>query len=157
MLNKGREGDILLDRLKLFERLIIEDESSNLVLDMRHLVYLNILTSIAKEYQTLSISGNLSLLLEYISDLETFFTREITIGGSKRQVLIEAPAWLNEEFLVDESEFEFEAPKSLENTTNNIISPIETSADINQLEKNKDSSHNPSIHKEETKNEVEGE
>jgi len=92
MLNKGREGDILLDRLKLFERLIIEDESSNLVLDMRHLVYLNILTSIAKEYQTLSISGNLSLLLEYISDLETFFTREITIGGSKRQVLIEAPA-----------------------------------------------------------------
>ncbi len=94
--------------------MVIEEESSTLVLDMRHSVYHNILQAITAEYQAVSVTGNLPLLLEYIGDLEGFFQSDIGIGGSRKQKAVSPPDCLDQEFLVNESEFEFDAPKSKE-------------------------------------------
>jgi hypothetical protein len=90
-INKNREPEIFLDRIKLFKTLVVEEDAPSLILDMRHSIYFNILSKIAEDLHKFTQMGNTSQLLEHIGDLETFFNDEIIIGGSKQQSAIKRP------------------------------------------------------------------
>lgn len=135
--NKNRDTDIMLDRVKLFRNMIIESDNNVFNVDMRYTSYYNILNNIANTSQQMSEAGNSKKILELISDLEVLFNEEITVGGLNVQEEIEIPDFLDEPFKVNEEEFDFTTskpePKTLDsptklngNSTNNIISPQES-------------------------------
>lgn len=82
--NKGWEADIIQDRLKLIRTLITETEFMG--------IYLDILSTLTQYTQSLSESGSLKEILDYIRDLEQIFNEDLIIGGSKAQSKIEAPS-----------------------------------------------------------------
>lgn len=90
-INKNREPEIFLDRIKLFKTLVVEEDAPSLILDMRHSIYFNILSKIAEDLQKFIQMGNPAQLLGHIGDLESFFKDEIIIGGSKQQSAIKKP------------------------------------------------------------------
>ena len=140
-LNRNREADVYLDRVKLYKELIIDTEPQILVSDMRYAVYHNILTAIAKNMQKkLSDSGNLSQLMEQISDLESLFSEEIIIGGPKLQEEIVAPACLDEEFEINEDELHFGSHKA--HKENGHSEPAEVQQDPPAAAKTPDSKLN---------------